>query len=483
MLQALRSLFTKAVPPIETKANPVGPLIVGYSSLQSVFAPNSYVELSEQGYKHSATVRSVVKRVARAAAELPIKLQRRSAKGEWEDLKGNEDDEHPLMKLMRKPNPTQTKAEFFESVFASRKLAGESFISLVGPTDNQPPLEMWWLRPDRMVCTPDIDGTVKAWTYKTSTGSVVFDMKKGLLKPIVFWKTFNPLDVWRGLSELQSGAMQVCQLNEGAQWNATTLKNSMRPAGAFVYTPPPGTMNPSLAPHQREQLANDINTRLTGSENAAKPMILDGGLTWMEMSISPKDLEWLEGLRDAARTICFLLDYPALMLGIPGDATYKNYNEARMSFYQDSAIPLMTSALDVFNEDLVPIYGEDLRLVVDVDKVEALAELRASTWDRVNNATFLTPNEKRAIVGKPKLDSPLADELWVPTSLVPMDEALAEPEPKLDPEDPDNTDDLETPAKKPKPKPEDKPEKAFDNNLDEVLTKAAKLFKLVGGGK
>lgn len=499
MLEALKAMFGRKAPAAGAKANPVGPLIVGYQGMQEIFPPQTYQTLSTEGFANSATVRAVISRIARVTAELPIKLQRRSRAGDWEDLGANEDDEHPLMQLMRRPNPEQTKVDFFETIFGSRKLAGESFITPIGPSDQMPPTELWWLRPDRMTCVPANDGTVACWKYKTSNGEKIFEMNTGkLVEPVILWKTWDPLNPWRGLSELRSGALQVCQLNEGAAWNARTLKNSMRPPGAFVYAPPNESMSASLTAPQRKQLADDIKTKLTGADSASSPLILDGGLTWQEMSIAPKDLDWLEGLRDAGRTICFLLGYPPLMLGIPGDATYKNYNEARTSFYQDTAIPLMTSLLDVFNETIVPAFGKDLRLVVDIAKIDALADLRAVEWDRVNAATFLTPNEKRAIIGKVRLENALADQLWMPTSLIPIDDASgaqddeeAEPtdlEDSGEGEDPDeDPDEEETDKPKPKPKPgkstERQMDKVFNDNLDRLQAVATEYIKMIGSRK
>jgi HK97 family phage portal protein len=486
MLEKLLALFRASLGrPVaeQAKANPVGSLVVGYSGPQEVFPPQFYTTLSKEGYTNSVTVRAVVGRVARVTAELPIKLQRRTRAGAWEDLGANEDDEHPLMALLRKPNPEQTKVDFFEALFASRKIAGESPIAPVGPADSMPPTELWWLRPDKLTCVPGTDGTVSAWKYKTGAGEVTFDMRRrGSTPPLIMWKTWDPLDPWRGLSELKSAAIQVSQLNEGAAWNARTLKNSMRPPGAFVYSPTNETMSPNLTQPQREQLADDIKTNLTGAQNASRPLILDGGLDWKEMSIAPKDLEWLEGMRDAARQVCFLLGYPPIMLGIPGDATYKNYAEARTSFYQDTAIPLMTSLLDVFNETLVPAFGDNLRLVVDVDKIDALADLRATTWDRVNTATFLTPNEKRELVGKPRIDSDLADQLWVPTSMVPLDDIAGtnENDPATDPAtDPASAED-QTGAKPPGKRPPSAT--AFDDNLDAVEKAAGKMIRILTKG-
>ncbi len=48
---------------------------------------------------------------------------------------------------------------------------------------------------------------------------------------------------------------------------------------------------------------------------------------------------------------------------------------------------------------LAPRFGEALRIGYDPDAVDALAIERESVWDRLNAATFLTEDEKRAAAG------------------------------------------------------------------------------------
>jgi phage portal protein BeeE len=55
--------------------------------------------------------------------------------------------------------------------------------------------------------------------------------------------------------------------------------------------------------------------------------------------------------------------------------------------------------LDAIAAWLAPAFGAGLRLVPDLDQVTALAAERESLWSRVNAATFLSDDEKRAAVG------------------------------------------------------------------------------------
>jgi phage portal protein BeeE len=88
-----------------------------------------------------------------------------------------------------------------------------------------------------------------------------------------------------------------------------------------------------------------------------------------------------------------------MLLGIPGDNTYSNYREANLSFWRQTVLPLVGRTASQLTRWLAPRFGDTLRLGYDADAVEALAQDRESTWDKLNAATFLTLNEKRAAAG------------------------------------------------------------------------------------
>jgi phage portal protein BeeE len=88
-----------------------------------------------------------------------------------------------------------------------------------------------------------------------------------------------------------------------------------------------------------------------------------------------------------------------MLLGIPGDNTFANYAEANRTFWRQTVVPLMGRVTDALTNFLDPQSQEDLRLTFDLDQVEALAPDRDALWTRVNAASFLSNDEKRAAVG------------------------------------------------------------------------------------
>ena len=88
-----------------------------------------------------------------------------------------------------------------------------------------------------------------------------------------------------------------------------------------------------------------------------------------------------------------------MLVGVPGDATFANYREARYHLWEDTILPLLDQLVDELNNWLVPLYGDKMKLTYDIDSIAALASKREEAWAKFNNASFLTVNEKRMAMG------------------------------------------------------------------------------------
>ena len=221
------------------------------------------------------------------------------------------------------------------------------------------------------------------------------------LPPILHLSFFNPLDDHYGMSPLEAAAVAVDTHNAAATWNKSLLDNAARPCGALVYD---GADGVGLTNTQYERLKNEFARQYQGAMNAGRPLILDGGLDWKTMSLSPKDMDFLEAKHAAAREIALAFGVPPMLLAIPGDNTYSNYQEANRAFCRQSVLPLAGRIACALTHWLAPVFGGGLVLAPDLDKVEALSTDRADLWARVSKAPFLTVNEKRLATGYGTID-------------------------------------------------------------------------------
>ncbi len=380
------------------------------STKTSIFAninmnPVSWFKKSDKSYIEEGYLQNVI--VHRCVDEIANNL----ATLDWVlfDSNGEKIEDHELLDLIKRPNPIQGQAAFFQELQTFKQITGNTYIHATRPSENRPPLELHiFPAPKMKIIAGDMMMPLK-YEYrpnneKQQTFQFPVDQVTGK-SDILHIKTVNPLDPFYGLSPLSAAAYSVDLFNAASEWNMRLLQNGARPGGGlFVKT--------SLTPEQREQLKTSFNDVYTGAANAGKQMVIEGDMDWKDMSLSPKDMDYLESRNVSARDIATAFRVPPLLLSIGGDNnTYANMQEARLSLWEDLLIPEADMLRDELNNWLVPMFGDNLYLDYDKDKISALGSRREKIWSIVNDATFLTDNEKRAAVGYEPLDEPVVPEV------------------------------------------------------------------------
>ena len=75
------------------------------------------------------------------------------------------------------------------------------------------------------------------------------------------------------------------------------------------------------------------------------------------MSLSPKDMDFMEAKHAAAREIALAFGVPPMLLAIPGDNTYSNYQEANRVFWRQTVLPLAARIAGALTQWLAPAFG------------------------------------------------------------------------------------------------------------------------------
>ncbi len=384
---------------VDEKAARSAAVLVPFGAGQPRFTPRQYDRLADEGYRRNIIAYRAIQLVARNAAGVPFAVYRGRGAARFKL------ETHPLLQLLREPNAMQGGAEFFESVYAYYLIAGNSYIEASG-VPGAVPAELWSLRPDRIKVIPAASGVVAGYRYDLAGQHVDFAVNAiDGRSDILHVKSFHPLDDWYGMSPLEAAAVSVDQHNEAAKWNASLLQSSGRPSGALVFRPAHADAADTLTDAQRRNLKAELEEHYSGSAAAGRPLVLEGGLDWRELSLSPKDMDWLAGKDVSAREIALAFHVPPQLIGIEGSLTFANFEQARLALYDDAVLPLVAHVRDELNRWLCPRFGDDIHLDYDLDQVEALAPRREQTWSRIAAAPFMTINEKRAVFNLP----PLAD--------------------------------------------------------------------------
>ncbi len=382
ILDAIGRLWPARAP--QQKASAVGPLIAWEPLGQPVWSPRDYSAFAREGFMQNAIVYRSVRMVAEAAASVPLLL-----------YDGDEEIEaHALAELMARPSPDQTSADFLEAWYGFLLVAGNAYVEAVGVGGRLRELHV--LRPDRIKVIPGPDGWPEAFEYVANGASVRFaEEPVAGVRPVLHTRLFHPDNDHYGMSPIEAAATAIDIHNAAGAWNKALLDNSARPSGALVYAAKDG----NLTGEQFSRLRGELEAAFQGARNAGRPMLLEGGLDWKPLSLSPKDMDFIAAKHAAARDIALALGVPPMLLGIPGDNTYANYSEAQRAFWRQTVLPLVQRMAKAFSAWLAPAYGGSIELRPDLDQVEGLSAEREALWARINAATFLTEDEKRAAVG------------------------------------------------------------------------------------
>ncbi len=381
------NLFGRAAAAVpEQKASATGPVIAYHGSGRVAWSPRDTVSLTKTGFAGNPVGFRAVKLIAEAAAALPLVLE--------DDVQRF--DAHPVLGLLRRPNPLQGRAELLEALFGQLLLSGNGYVEAVG--DGGLPGELHVLRSDRMSVVPGADGWPVAYEYAVAGRKHRFTMT-GDATPICHIKSFHPQDDHYGLSPLQAAAAAIDVHNSASRWSKGLLDNAARPSGAIVFNGADGQA--AMSPDQYDRLVHEMENHHQGARNAGRPMLLEGGLDWKPMGFSPSDMEFHDTKEAAAREIATAFGVPPMLLGVPGEATYANYQEANRAFYRLTVLPFATRVTAALSDWLSGLTGEVVTLKPDLDQVPALATERDQQWRRVAQADFLTDAEKRRLLGLP----------------------------------------------------------------------------------
>ena len=282
-----------------------------------------------------------------------------------------------------------------ESIAANLLLHGNAYVQLIAD-DRDRPEELCPMRPERVSVVCDERGWPVAYLYRACGQVTRFERRDPLERQqLAHIKALHPRDDHYGLGCIEAAIAAASVHNRAAKWNKALLDNAARPSGALSYEPADGA---SLSVEQFKRLKDELTAEFSGSGNAGRPLLLEGGLKWQALSLTPADMDFVALKEGAARDIALAFGVPPVLVGLPGDATYANAREAGRALYRQTSLPMAARILNAIGSMLGDWLGP-VRLAVDTDQISELADDRAKLWEQVGAAGFLSDEEKRDMLG------------------------------------------------------------------------------------
>lgn len=402
--------FRKSKEPIHERKSRALLLGMGkYSGMGS-----SFTALATEGYAQNAIANACITKIANAIASVDLDVY-------VKDKDGNmvEKEDHDLYKLIERPNNRQSRRILFRDLVTQYLIGGNAFVlgTNVSSDITKPPTSLYLLSPEKVKL---VQGQTMPTAYQYSPSpSQIYTYPIDQLtekSQVLHIKTANPLNEWEGIAPMMAAAYGIDIFNSGMKWNKKLLDNDCRPAGALMVED--NGKSASLTNEQYLRLKEEIEQQFSGAANAGRPLLLEGGLTWKELSLNPKDMDYQENILMAARFIASVFHVPPQLVNIKGESTYSNYEQAELSFWADTVLPLLCSILDDFNRWLSPLYKDAPFIWYDEDSITALEPLRKIKSERLNNSAFISTNEKRYAMGFEKQEG--GDEVLVDSGKIPL---------------------------------------------------------------
>ena len=373
---------------IEVKENPVGAafMVPGGQAWQR---PSNRKAFIEEGYQLNVIVYRAVTELTRAFADLEIEVVQQN---------GDIIEDHPALALLKKPNPTQGYDVWIKEAFTHFMLLGEMAVARY--PEKSTPVELWNISPLYIEVQPGRGGMTAGYVYDQNGVKRSFPAEYPSGKcQMFFHKMINPLDYWRGQSPLVAAGLAADTHNAGLRWNYSLLKNSARPSGLIK-------LGEGAGGEVVARLKEWFKAAFQGERNAGEIPVLPAGAEWQAMDTSPRDMDFLNTQKEAAKLIAQAFGIPLPL--VDNDAsTFNNLEQAKERFYSDTVLPIFREFLSQFGSWLLPMYGEGLSFQVNEDKVTALEGARTRLFERMLKAVqagVLTVDEAREAIGYDEMD-------------------------------------------------------------------------------
>lgn len=361
-------------------------------ALSRAYAFSGGVQPGEWPARYETQVRDAV--LANPVAQRAVRLVSEATGGAM--LRAHGPDSAHSARLLDLVQATSGGQGLMETLALHLMLHGNGYVQILNDAPGDP-VELFALRPERVRVEVDKSGWPVGYSYRVGERTTFLptgDM--GGRGEIIHIKAINPLDDHYGLGCVGAAAGAVAIHNAATVWNKALLDNAARPSGALVYDT--GKDGATLSSTQFARLKDQMEAAFAGAGNAGRPMLLEGGLKWQSLSLTPSDMDFVQLKAAAARDIALAFGVPPMLLGLPGDSTYANYREANKALWRQTILPLAHKILSGIAQGMSG-WMPGVTLALDLEKIPELSDERTALWERVGGADFLSPQEKRIMLG------------------------------------------------------------------------------------
>lgn len=353
----------------------------GYANLPWSEAPDRVdVQSYLRAYSEIYSLFGIASRIATAVSEVKWRLYKGSERSERSQIA-----EHPILTLLDFANEFQTGQEVIELTELHMDLAGRAYwyLSFNGLGV---PGEIWVLPPDRVKIVASKDKFIAGYTY--SHGSETIPLSKN---KIIRFPMPDPVNPYGSVGYVQPTAVELDSEIYAGKWNRNFFWNSARADAVLEY-------EDTLTEEQFDRLREQWKTQHQGLSKAHKIAILEGGVKYKQIQISPKDMDFSQLRKQTRENLLFAFGMPLSVMGITENVNRANAEAGDYTFARWLIKPRLTRIKNKLNEQLIPMFPLAKGVEIDFDEiVPETVEMKKGLAESGVKAGWMTINEARKL--------------------------------------------------------------------------------------
>ena len=353
-----------------------------------------------------------VQLIAGTIASLPLMVYRTDANGIRTVAK-----DHPLYFVLHdSPNYDQTAVDFWEVMAASIELYGNAY-AIMERRSSGILNALHPVRPDLMKVRRLENGDLEyEWTEngikRVRPGNQVLHIRGPIGDAISGTST---LSVCRNVFDDAMAADSAA---------SAMFSNGVNPSGILSTAD-----SVKLTKPQRDELESHLHEKYMGSIRNGRPMLLDNGMKWNQLSINPADAQMLESRKFSGEEICRIFGIPPAMVGF-GDksSNWGTGKEVDVLGFQKFTLRKRIKRIEqALLKQLVPLAERRAQGITIEFNFEALlrgdTEARYNAYEKAIRMGIATRNECRALENLPPIEG--GDVVTVQMQDIPLADAIS----------------------------------------------------------
>ena len=355
-------------------------------------------------YTTSLYVHASVRKIAEKVGASDIQLfEILNSKGETRQVFN-----HEILDLLYRVNPFQTKSEFLETLEINLKLSGDAFV-WKNRNESGKVQELWNLRPDKVIIVTDPELYIKGYEFQRADGTTV----KFVPEDIIHFKYPNPLDEFYGLSPVTPAQTRIQTEEFASHYQRDFFINNARPDAILSF-------ESELTPKEKENTRKEWDKRHRGNGKNSKVAILENGVTYHQLSMSQKDMDYIDSMKFTRDDILVAFGVPKPIVAVTDDVNRANAETAMHIFLSETIYPELKRLEEKFNEQLIITEFSDKYFIVFPDPTPEDREQKIKEYEAGLKNGYMLINEVRSQENLPPVDGGWS--LYKPLNEVPVGE-------------------------------------------------------------